>query len=81
MGIDELSLTILTSLSQKQTERCYPLETRPFSGRESARIQTFPDEWGFCGNVSSQYKQIGNAVPVNFVYEIAKSIHNVLKGV
>lgn len=74
MSLDEPSLTVLTSPSQKQTERCHPIEARPFTVRENARCQTFPDEWDFCGNVSSQYKQVGNAVPVNLAYEIAKEI-------
>ncbi|MDY5775767.1 MAG: DNA (cytosine-5-)-methyltransferase [Lachnospiraceae bacterium] len=74
MSLDEPSLTVLTSPSQKQTERCHPMEARPFTVRENARCQTFPDDWEFCGNVSSQYKQVGNAVPVNLAYEIAKEI-------
>ena len=74
MSLDEPSLTVLTSPSQKQTERCHPLEARPFTVRENARCQTFPDDWGFCGNVSAQYKQVGNAVPVNLAYDIAKEI-------
>lgn len=74
MSLDEPSLTVLTSPSQKQTERCHPLEARPFTVRENARCQTFPDDWEFCGNVSAQYKQVGNAVPVNLAYEIAKEI-------
>jgi DNA (cytosine-5-)-methyltransferase len=74
MSLDEPSLTVLTSPSQKQTERCHPLEARPFTVRENARCQTFPDDWEFCGNVSAQYKQIGNAVPVNLAYDIAKEI-------
>lgn len=78
MSLDEPSLTVLTSPSQKQTERCHPLEARPFTVRENARCQTFPDEWEFCGNVASQYKQVGNAVPVNLAYEIAKEIMNAL---
>lgn len=61
---DEPCLTLTTSPSQKQTERCHPEETRPFTIREYARIQSFPDEWVFKGSVSSQYKQIGNAVAV-----------------
>ena len=76
MSLDEPSLTVLTSPSQKQTERCHPLEARPFTVRENARCQTFPDDWEFCGNVSSQYKQVGNAVPVNLAYDIAKEIAN-----
>jgi DNA (cytosine-5)-methyltransferase 1 len=71
---DEPSLTLTTSPSQKQTERCHPDETRPFTVREYARIQTFPDEWEFAGGVISQYRQIGNAVPVNFAYQLGKAI-------
>ena len=74
MSLDEPSLTVLTSPSQKQTERCHPFEARPFTVRENARCQTFPDDWEFCGNVSAQYKQVGNAVPVNLAYDIAKEI-------
>ena len=79
LSYDEPSLTVLTSPSQKQTERCHPAEARPFTVRENARCQSFPDEWEFCGNVMSQYKQVGNAVPVNLAYEVAKSIHSALE--
>lgn len=75
---DEPSLTILCSPSQKQTERCHPDETRPLTIRESARIQSFPDDWIFEGSVSEQYKQIGNAVPVELGKAIGLSIKNYL---
>lgn len=71
---DEPSLTLTCSPAQKQTERCHPEETRPFTVREYARIQTFPDDWEFSGSVAQQYKQIGNAVPVNMGQEIGYSI-------
>nr|WP_100069366.1 DNA (cytosine-5-)-methyltransferase [Eremococcus coleocola] len=71
---DEPSLTLTTSPSQKQTERCHPEETRPFTVREYARIQSFPDEWEFCGGLSDQYKQIGNAVPVELARRIGLEI-------
>ena len=74
IGWDEPSLTLTCSPAQKQTERCHPDETRPFTVREYARIQTFPDEWEFEGSVSQQYKQIGNAVPSNLGEEIGYSI-------
>lgn len=79
LSLDEPSLTVLTSPSQKQTDRCHPLEARPFTIRENARCQTFPDDWVFCGSVGQQYKQIGNAVPVNLAYEIAKQIKESLE--
>lgn len=74
MSWTEPSLTLTCSPAQKQTERCHPDETRPFTVREYARIQTFPDDWRFTGSVSNQYKQIGNAVPVNLGKEIGYSI-------
>lgn len=74
IGWDEPSLTLTCSPAQKQTERCHPDETRPFTVREYARIQTFPDNWEFSGSVSQQYKQIGNAVPCNLGQEIGYSV-------
>ena len=71
---DEPCLTLTCSPAQKQTERCHPNETRPFTVREYARIQTFPDNWEFTGSTTNQYKQIGNAVPVNLAKEVGYSI-------
>lgn len=77
---DEPSLTLTCSPAQKQTERCHPDETRPLTVREYARIQTFPDEWKFEGSISSQYKQIGNAVPCNLGYHIGKCLIAMLEN-
>lgn len=68
------SLTLTCNPAQKQTERCHPSETRPLTVREYARIQTFPDEWVFSGSMGSQYKQIGNAVPVNLGYHVGRCV-------
>jgi DNA (cytosine-5)-methyltransferase 1 len=78
IGWDEPCLTLTCSPAQKQTERCHPEETRPFTVREYARIQTFPDDWKFEGSMAQQYKQIGNAVPVNLGAEVGYSIVNFL---
>lgn len=80
IGWDEPCLTLTCSPAQKQTERCHPDETRPFTVREYARIQTFPDDWHFEGSISQQYKQIGNAVPVNLAKEIGYSIISFLNN-
>lgn len=78
---DEPSLTLTCSPAQKQTERCHPEETRPLTVREYARIQTFPDDWKFCGSTSSQYKQIGNAVPVNLSEAIGLAIMRMMNNI
>jgi len=75
---EEPSLTLTCAPAQKQTERCHPAQTRPLSVREYARIQTFPDSWIFEGSMGSQYKQIGNAVPVNLGYHLGRSLIGML---
>lgn len=78
LSLDEPSLTVLTTPQMKQTDRCHPIEVRPFTFRENARIQSFPDEWGFIGSLASKYRQIGNAVPCNLAKEIGIEIINTL---
>jgi DNA (cytosine-5)-methyltransferase 1 len=78
LSLNKPSLTLLCSPTQKQTERCHPLEERPLTIREYARIQTFPDDYQFIGSLSSQYKQIGNAVPVELAYHIGLSLKKIL---
>jgi len=75
---DEQCLTLTTSPHQKQTDRIHPEETRPFTIREYARIQDFPDSWEFAGGLSSQYRQIGNAVPMRLAEAIGKQVVNAL---
>ena len=70
LSLEEPSLTVLTTPQMKQTDRCHPIEVRPFSVRENARIQTFPDDWEFRGTIGAKYRQVGNAVPCNLAKEI-----------
>lgn len=81
LSMNAPSLTIVCSPAMKQTERCHPTETRPLTIRESARIQTFPDDWEFMGAKGEQYKQIGNAVPVNLAYSIGLSVVDFLNKI
>lgn len=78
---DEPSLTLTCAPAQKQTERCHPDETRPLTVREYARVQTFPDDWSFSGPLTAQYKQIGNAVPVNLAYAVGRSLVALLNDI
>lgn len=55
-------------------------ETRRLSWRECAAIQTFPSDIYFTGDLSSKYRQIGNAVPVNLGKFIADAVYPILEG-
>ena len=53
---------------------------RPFTVREYARLQTFPDDWEFCGDNKRELQlQVGNAVPVAFARRIALSVREALE--
>ncbi|MFP4009070.1 MAG: DNA cytosine methyltransferase [Spirulinaceae cyanobacterium] len=77
---DKPSPTITTSPHQKATDMCHPVELRPLSVRECARIQTFPDDWQFCGSITSKYRQIGNAVPVKLAEAIGQHLVRIATG-
>lgn len=53
-------------------------ETRRFSWREAAAIQTFPSNLEFYGDLTSKYKQIGNAVPVKLAEIVATHLYGIL---
>ena len=77
--MDKPCLTILCSHSQKQTERCHPIETRPLQILEYSRIQTFPDDYKFSGKLQHIYKQIGDAVPPLLSYAWGLIIKEILE--
>jgi len=55
-------------------------EVRYFTTRESARIQTFPDDYFFCGSWTESMRQIGNAVPVLLARVVGESVKNQLQS-
>lgn len=54
-------------------------KTRRFSWQEAAVIQTFPRNLQFHGDLTSKYKQIGNAVPVKLAEVVANDLHEILE--
>lgn len=56
-----------------------PEHLRRLTIKEAAAIQTFPSDYVFCGEKSSIYRQIGNAVPCNLAQAVAETIIEISK--
>lgn len=78
---DKPSPTLLTSPTMPATDLAHPLEDRPLSVAEYARIQEFPSDWFFAGKTKDKYKQIGNAVPASLGLAIGNLLKNHVAGV
>ena len=83
LSFNEPAPTLVTSPTMPATLLCHPIDLRPLSIEEYARIQQFPDTWKFEGKIEEIYKQIGNAVPVGLGYaagmQIMRHIENKIK--
>lgn len=79
---DEPSNTIPAHLYKDGMRHIHPdpMQARSLTPREAARLQTFPDDFEFLGANMSQYKMIGNAVPVDFAAIIGKALYRLISN-
>ncbi|MGB3548538.1 MAG: DNA cytosine methyltransferase, partial [Saprospiraceae bacterium] len=76
---DRPSVTIRTEFFKPEKGRyLHPVQHRPITHREAARIQTFPDSFYFCGSKIAVARQIGNAVPPLFAIHLGKMLIDML---
>lgn len=79
---DEPSNTIPAHLYKDGLRHIHPdpKQARSITVRESARLQSFDDDFEFLGSMGDQYKMVGNAVPPKFSYCLAKTVAKLLEG-
>jgi len=78
---DRPSVTIRTEFYKPEKGRyLHPKQHRPITHREAARIQSFPDDFKFCGTKIEIAKQIGNAVPPVLAARVADAVYALLQG-
>jgi DNA (cytosine-5)-methyltransferase 1 len=76
---DRPSVTIRTEFFKPEKGRyLHPVKHRAITHREGARLQSFPDDFKFCGSKIEVARQIGNAVPPLLGAAVARSVYSIL---
>jgi DNA (cytosine-5)-methyltransferase 1 len=76
---DKPSVTIRTEFFKPEKGRyLHPVQNRPITHREAARLQSFPDDFKFLGSKIEIAKQIGNAVPPLLAARIADCVYTLI---
>ena len=77
---DRPSWTVTAHLGKDCYTHIHPGQPRTITVREAARLQSFPDNFRFWGNVGDRFRQIGNAVPPLMAWGIAEFVKRLLRG-
>lgn len=72
------SKTLMAHLAKDGYSHIHYDQPRMLSVREAARLQSFPDDFEFCGSMTSAFRQIGNAVPPDMARVLATAIKKIL---
>ena len=81
MAWDGVAPTLTTGCTDLTRGRFgHPRDDRAVTLREAARLQTFPDDYRFLGNSKEIATQIGNAVPVRLIEQLAPTLKSLLKA-
>ncbi|NMA30689.1 MAG: DNA cytosine methyltransferase [Candidatus Methanofastidiosa archaeon] len=82
MEYNKPAYTLTTRLNTPSVGRItHPTQDRTITPREAARIQSFPDDYRFLGDITSIGMQIGNAVPPILAQRIAEQILSILSQI
>jgi DNA (cytosine-5)-methyltransferase 1 len=77
---DAPSPTLTAHMGKDLSDFIHPFQQRTLTVREAARIQGFPDDIEFIGSQASQFRQIGNAVPVPLARALGQAFVTTLRG-
>jgi DNA (cytosine-5)-methyltransferase 1 len=77
---DQPCRTVVAHLSRDGNSFIHPSQVRTITVREGARLQSYPDDFMFCGSPSDQWTQVGNSVPPVLAASLARTLLDHLKG-
>ena len=75
----DASWTVIAHIGMDGYMYIHPTENRTLSVREAARIQSFPDDFVFFGNMQNSYVQVGNAVPPLLAKKLGEAVLDSIK--